>query len=176
MNYIICISLFVGLFSVSGPLFAKAEVKQVAPSSQLLQPVDSMGIINWIKIQTAKELTERYKQLQHDTTFHQEEFVNLAPSSLFLIFHTHKLIPKEEARALGINCVETFAKNINANRAIRPYLRQYPFSVFRVGCGIYTLYDAELEMKQSKKTNYPSILFLHLNDLTYYFLPPESDP
>ena len=38
----------------------------------------------------------------------------------------------DEARELIVNCAETYLQNINSEKALRPYLIQYPFPAERI--------------------------------------------
>ncbi|MDB6081583.1 MAG: hypothetical protein JWO53_855 [Chlamydiia bacterium] len=168
MKYVI-ISLFVGIAFLSGQIFAKDEVVQSSTSSsQLLQPVDHNAVANWIKIRTAKDLALRY----HLASLTDEEYNNAAIRNLYLKFQNDQLIPIEQARSLIVNCAETVAANINANRAIRPYLKEYPFSAARVQVLMYPSLEDEEKLK---KPGYPIVLTLYQGVVNYCVFSPDSN-
>jgi hypothetical protein len=49
-------------------------------------------------------------------------------NNLGLVFHIHKVLTREQAREILVGCVEELISEVNMNKEIRPYLKNYPFT------------------------------------------------
>jgi hypothetical protein len=126
----------------------------------IVDRLDYCIIASRIRTQTAHELEKRYNLKLTGFGGGQMDLVK----SLSLSMNTHKPIKVNEARILIVNCLETFLKNINTNKIIRPYLIEYPFPERRIDFTIFVRLD-ETEQKKLNSLNYFSS---HRGKLSYY--------
>jgi len=87
---------------------------------------------------------------------------------LSIEFQIFRPLKKDEARVMLMDCVEVFLNNINSNEAIRPHLKDYPFTYKNVGIVFY------IRDKNHEKFFHPNIsvarystgrVFFRTNDL-----------
>lgn len=158
-------ALLAVLFCIMTVPFAKKSESQ-----QKLLPLISLNygrLGETIRNETMKQLAFRY---------------NLAPSglgggsiyavrTLGIHFATNKPLPIEELRILIVNCEEIFLKNVNANKAIRPYLMQYPFQP----SGIEIDISSRAPNEELKVTRCPVSAFAFHGKIKYMLIRSDAD-
>ncbi len=94
-------------------------------------------------------------------------------SSIYLSFYTERRASIEEARELLVRATEKFAKAINADENIRPYLAEYPFPPSRVQLSISFEVSGKDEYYADGTVS--SISQVH-NTIYYYTKEPLRSP
>ena len=130
------------------------------------QHSDHEIIIDKIINKTEKQLKKEKDLFMIGTGGQMMGDIQLARIS-FQYFH---LVNLEEARALLVYTIQTFLKNINDNKEVRPYLHNYPFTTKNIEIKIF-IYQPD--------GHYPpqgSIQFLVLrnNILSYKLVKPSE--
>ncbi len=105
------------------------------------RPFDYVELAGQIRSQTGRQL-EKEKGLRPVGTMGQ---MMDDVQAIGLFFQYFQLVDLAEARSLIVYATQTFLKNINDNKEIRPYLHNYPF----------TAKNLEITISVSQKDGYP---------------------
>jgi hypothetical protein len=73
-------------------------------------------------------------------------------NTVMLAFTIERPITIEEARAILVGSMGVYLENINKNKAIRPYLEEYPFSPSRVNLTFFTRLPKQYEEQKHLDT------------------------
>lgn len=87
-----------------------------------------------IEKETVKELESTYKMQVSGSGGGAMFGIN----TVMLAFTIERPITIEEARAILVGSMKIYLENINKNKAIRPYLEEYPFTPSRVEFSFFT--------------------------------------
>lgn len=120
-----------------------------------------------IRNETMKQLVFRYKFLPSGLGGGSIDAVR----TLSIDFETNKPLSIEELRVLIVNCEEIFLKNVNANRAIRPYLMQYPFQPSGAEVDI----SSRAPREELRVTRCPVSAFTYGGKVKYMLIRPDAD-
>ncbi len=88
-----------------------------------------------VESKTAKELASKYNMSVCGTG----GGTMYAVHTLSLSFDINRPVMMEEARAILVGSVEQYLKNINSNKALRPYLDEFPFPPRLLDMGFYVI-------------------------------------
>lgn len=91
-------------------------------------------LVNKLQAKMANELGKKYNmRLVGDSAAMPEGII----SELGLLFRISRLLTREEARVILIDCVQTFLSEINSNENLKPYLKNRPFTSRNISITIF---------------------------------------
>lgn len=141
---------FIGTSSVQSLFLHPIKEQEMGKDEKIVIP-----IIN----QTVKVLEKR-----HDIHFCGMGMGGMEElSSLTLSFQVKRILSKNEARKMILNCIEEILKNINSNEEIKPYLTNFPFSYENISISLY------LKTKKGEPIYHPNISIAASNSLGLEF-------
>jgi hypothetical protein len=94
---------------------------------------DYEDIANEIRAQIGKKLAEKHMMAVVGISGGMMKSVNLVGIS----FQTYRAIDRDEIRYILIDCVEELLKAINESEEIRPYLKNFPFTMNNIRIEIF---------------------------------------
>jgi hypothetical protein len=111
-------------------------------------------LVTRIELNLAKKLEAKYNiQTVGDSAQMPENVIN----NLGLMFQVNRILSKNEAREILVDCVLEFLAEVNSNEEIRPYLEYYPFTPVNISIALYIsgpdgedVYDPDLEVASAR--------------------------
>src|SRR5262245_53313320 len=100
-----------------------------------------------VEKETVKRLESTYKMYASGSGGGAMYGIN----TVMLAFTIERPITVEEARAILVGSMEVYLENINKNKALRPYLEEYPFSPRRVKLEFFTSLPNQYEEQKHLK-------------------------
>lgn len=159
--------IFIVILIIIGIVIFPVKKSKLKQEPRPITSLDYGRLAEVIRDTTTNQLARRYQL----SPFGYGGGIMEAVLSLSFDFQINKPLSLEEMRVLLINCEETLLGNVNSNKAIRPYLLQYPFSSSGGEIGIFSTVNKE----ELKITRRPVTATIWHGKISYSFIRPEAD-
>lgn len=151
----------ISIFILFGAFLLSQSTKEKVLSSQENIPESDKIALNLID-QTGKSLSAKYGL--HPCGFG----IDNGFEYLEISFEVFRVLTREEARSMLIDCTQTFINNINSDEKIRPHLKYYPVTFQNAGIEFY------IRDKNNKDIFHPNVCVATCSASGVYFY--TTDP